>query len=60
MCLFIGYFRPFIKLSSNKVELFNEVMIMACGALAIAYVGIVRNADEGFYVGELMSWIIRV
>ena len=60
MLCFIGYFYPFIKQSANKMELFNELMIMACGALAIAYVGIVRDAGEGEHVGEFMSWIIRI
>ena len=48
MCCFIAHFWPFIKVGTNRVELFNEVMIMTVGILAMAYVGIIRGPLEGF------------
>lgn len=59
MCCFIAQVWPFIKVGANRVELFNEVMIMTVGILAMANVGIIRGPLEGWEVGEIMSWVIR-
>ena len=48
MCLFIGFSFPFIKPTTNYLELFNEIMIMFVGILSMAYVGIVKSPLEGF------------
>ena len=58
MCLFISISWPFIKPTSNQLELFNEIMIMFVGILSMAYVGVVKGPTEGYQVGEIMSWII--
>ena len=59
MCCFVAYSWPFIKATANDVELFNELMIMIVGVLAMVYVGLVRTPLEGYEVGEWMKRVIQ-
>ena len=61
MCLFVGYSYPFIKSTTNALELFNEIMIMFVGILSMAYVGrFAKTLPERVQVGEFMRWVIII
>ena len=60
MCFFIGWSWPFQSSSTNVLELFNEIMILAVGILAMAQIGVVKESDveQGYALGNVISGII--
>ena len=62
MCCFIRFSWPFQLRGTNSLELFNEIMILAVGILAMAYLGVVKESEphQGYALGEMVSWIIII